>query len=121
MLPTNTIPENPFVSIQNKTVTINTHNKKYNLSIDNIQKIYLTKCKVGYWFTFLEEALFIHNPMFYNVNIETKDFCKISFKINPLERFFYIRMIYLVRHSSFNNVSKVTPLEKLYPMLSVVV
>lgn len=91
-----TFPNNPYIFLEKETVTITCGKQNHNIHLHNINKIHITKRKSGYWENFIGQLLHIPDTH-YNLNIETHDKRSIKIKINPLERFFCIRLVSMVR------------------------
>ena len=90
------IPKNPYVAIQKENVSISCNKHYYTLPFDCIRKIYLTKKKSGYWSGIIGQLLFIPETK-YTLHIVTSDLDEIKFTINAMQRFYFIRLISLVR------------------------
>ena len=90
------LPENPYVHVDTKDLIINCANRIYCIPLSNIKKMYLRK-NSEYWVDFLEQWLFVPNNL-YDLHIETKEGRGVCITINSLERFYFIRAIYHVKH-----------------------
>jgi len=106
------LPENPYVSVDNNNLIINCANKQYTVPVSNIKKMYLRK-NAEYWVDFLEQWLFVPNNL-YDLHIETKEGRGVCITINSLERFYFIRAIYHVKHSGVKTFAPRLPKES-YP------
>ncbi len=112
------MPQNPFASLQNEVIAIRCHNKELDIPVKAIRKIYLSKYKHGYFPSFISSMLEIPNTS-YNLHIELEENPAITLRINSFERFFFIRLIYLLRHSTPQGQLFAMPQQKIYPELSV--
>ena len=90
------IPKNPYVAIQRENVFISCSKQYHMLPFNCIRKIYLTKKKTGYWSGIIGQLLFVPETK-YTVHIITSDVDEIKFTINSMQRFYFIRLISLVR------------------------
>ena len=90
------IPKNPYVAIQRENVFISCSKQFHTLPFDCIRKIYLTKKKSGYWSGIIGQLLFVPETK-YVLHIVTSEVEEIKFTINPMQRYYFIRLIALVR------------------------
>lgn len=99
------IPKNPYVAIQKEKVFISCSKQYHTLPFSGIRKIYLSKKKSGYWSGIIGQLLFIPETK-YVLHIVTSDIEEIKFTINPMQRFYFIRLIALVRAKSVTSTAQ---------------
>ncbi len=90
------LANNPYVALDQDKVRIDCGTSHYYLSLRNIMRIHISKRKSGY-FQELMGQLLRTRTMHYNLNIETRDQGWIQIPINPLERFFCIQLVNVLR------------------------
>lgn len=95
-MPNTTFPNNPYILLDENKISINCGKDKYNLSLQTIKKIHITKCKSGYWKSLMGQLLHIPETH-YNLNIETHENGWLKIRINPVERFFCIKLVSIIR------------------------
>lgn len=111
------LPDNPYVSLQNEVVAIHCNRKEFKLPVGTIRKIYLSKWKSERW-TSLISQMFTAPGNLYTLHIQTQDNTEIDLKITSLERYYFIRLIYLIRHSrDRNKVSRHYPTAIKLPLV----
>lgn len=91
-----TLPDNPYVVLQQEVVSINCGKAHHDILLRNINKIHITKRKVGYWSAVVGQILFLPATS-YNLNIETTDKGCLKIKINSIQRFFCIQLVSIIR------------------------
>lgn len=91
-----TLPNNPYVLLQEHKVFIKIGKASHHISLKDITKIHITKRKSGYFENFVGELLHIPETH-YNLNIQTLDKGWLKIRINPLERFFCIKLVRALR------------------------
>jgi hypothetical protein len=91
-----TLPNNPYIFLEQNKVSINCGNENLNIDLDSINKIHITKRKSGYFENFMGQLLRIPETH-YNLNIQTRDKGWLKIRINPLERFFCIKLVSVLR------------------------
>lgn len=96
-----TIPQNPYVSIENDTIGIRTGNRKYRFPLEKIRKMYVSKRKSGQWSSLLNSLLFMPEAG-YNLCIQTRDGNETKIRISALQRYYFIRLISLIRNINAN-------------------
>lgn len=89
-------PNNPYIFLGENKVSINCGKTYHNIPLNSINKIHITKRKSGYWENMIGQLLHIQETQ-YNLNIETHDNGWLTIRINPLERFFCIRLVSVLR------------------------
>lgn len=104
MIDTSTLPENPYVSLDNETIGIRSGNKKYKFKLEKIRKMYVTKRKPGQFSSIFSSILFLREAG-YNVCIQTLDGSETKIKIGSLQRFYFIRLISMIRNINANQQS----------------
>ena len=97
MADTFTIPQNPYVSIENETIGIRSGSKKYRFPLDKIRKMYVSKRKSGQWSSLLNSLLFSAEAS-YNLCIQTRDGHETKIRISALQRYYFIRLISFIRN-----------------------
>ena len=96
---TNTLSDNPFVTVSDDAVDICYRNNNCHLPVDKIRKMYL-KRKTGYWSALANSLLFMPDKS-YKLHIRTDD-NEISFTVKPFERQHFIGLISWLRNSRNN-------------------
>ena len=91
-----TLPNNPYIFLEEDEVSIKVGTTNHNIPLKSINKIHITKRKSGYIENFVGQLLHIPETH-YNLNIETRDKGWLKIKINPLERFFCIKLVSVLR------------------------
>ncbi|MBF6609308.1 MAG: hypothetical protein ITG00_11335 [Flavobacterium sp.] len=102
-----TLPENPYVSIEDETIGIRSGSKKYKFPLEKIRKMYVSKRKSGQFEGLLGSLLDILPENRYNLCIQTRDGKETKIKINALERYYFIRLISFIRNINSNSRSTV--------------
>lgn len=90
------IPENPYVALHKDQVRIHCGNSHHNIAVKNIDRIHISKRKSGYLKSLMGQLLRTRE-MDYDLNIETRDQGLVQIRINPMERFFCIQLVSLLR------------------------
>lgn len=93
---TNTLLNNPYISIHNKTVDILYRKNSCSVPLDQIRKMYLSKRKLGSWSSIPGAELFLPDNS-YKLHIRT-DEKEISFTVKSFERQHFIGLISWVRN-----------------------
>jgi hypothetical protein len=101
MIDTAILPANPFATLKDDAVCITLHKKTYTIAIEKLQKIHIRKSQSDY-FNNLIGSLLDAKEMRYQLCIDTND-CEMRFQINALQRFYFIRLISLVRQRRNSN------------------
>lgn len=101
------LPSNPYVSITDKVVGINSGTKNYRFPIERIRKMYVSKRKSGQFSDFLGSLILLPRESSYNVYIETNDGNETTIRISSLQRYYFIRLIALIRRTKNADVAAV--------------
>ena len=91
------LPPNPYVSIKDQIVGITSGRKNYRFPLERILKMYVSKRKSGQITDFLGSLLLIPSENTYNLCIQTNDGKETKIRISSLERYYFIRLISLLR------------------------
>ncbi len=92
----NTLSDNPYVTINNDTVDICYRKNNCHLPVEKIKKMYL-KRKTGYWSGIYDSLPLLFVPeKSYRLHIST-DENEISFTVKSFERQYFIGLISWVR------------------------
>ncbi len=102
MSDTFTLPENPYVSIENETIGIRSGNKRYKFPLGKIRKMYVSKRKSGQLKDLLGSMLDFLPENRYNLCIQTRDGKETKIRISALERYYFIRLISFIRNINSN-------------------
>ncbi|HEX9981471.1 MAG TPA: hypothetical protein VGB50_13000 [Flavobacterium sp.] len=102
MIPKYAVPENPYVTLQNKVIKIRCDRQNINLAVDEVMNIYLKKRK-GSFFSALSGMGFFTEESSYNLHISTRDNKEIKVKVKAVERPFLIALISCVRNLKKEN------------------
>lgn len=97
MIDTAILPENPYALLKDDAVCITLQKKTYVISFEKLQKIHIRK-KNDYLHNVLGVLLEAKETR-YQLCVDTHDF-ELRFRINPLQRFYFIRLISLLRKRS---------------------
>lgn len=98
---TDLIQPNPFITVDNESVTLAFTKKKYNFNLADISKIYISKRRPGYIAALLDNLLSVHE-MRYTLNIQTPtELNKIQ--IDPLQRYYCLKLIHELRKHEGSN------------------
>lgn len=101
-----TIPQNPYVSIENETIGIRSGSKKYRFPLEKICKMYVSKRKSGQWSSLLHS--FFAPETSYNLCIQTRDGNETKIRISALQRYYFIRLISMIRNINNTNQNNAT-------------
>ena len=100
------LPTNPYVSISDEIIGITSGNKRYKFPLQKIMKMYVSKRKSRQMFDFLGSLLQLTHENTYNLCIQTDDGKETRIRISSLERYYFIRLISLIRKINNNtNIS----------------
>lgn len=86
----NQLPKNPYFSVTDETLTIHCHKKTVVLKIAEIKNMYLRK-NANYWHQIVGHLLAAPSNV-YDLHIETQS-GGVCITINPLERYYFIKLI----------------------------
>jgi hypothetical protein len=90
------IPQNPYFTVANGVVTVNCNKKTIPFNITDIKKMYLRK-NSSYWYQMIGQLLSAPSQR-YDLHIETES-QGICITINPIERYYFIKLINQLRES----------------------
>lgn len=97
------LPSNPYVSINDEIVGITSGNRKYRFPLQKIMKMYVSKRKSRQIFDFLGSLLNLAHENTYNLCIQTDDGKETRIRISSLERYYFIRLISMIRKTNVNS------------------
>ncbi len=97
------LPLNPYVSINDEIVGITSGNRKYRFPLQKIMKMYVSKRKSRQIFDFLGSLLHLTHENTYNLCIQTDDGKETRIRISSLERYYFIRLISMIRKTNVNS------------------
>ena len=105
MTDTFTLPQNPYVSIQNEIIGITSGRKSYKFPLQRIEKMHVSKRKSEQFSDILGSFLNLTPEFSYTLFIKTQDGKETKIKISSFERYYFIRLISLVRHLHKGNTN----------------
>lgn len=97
MISLTSIPENPYFTVSKDVITVNCHKKTLQVNTTDIEKMYLKK-NSSYWHQMIGQLLAAPSQL-YDLHIETKQGRGICITINPLERYYFIKLITQLREA----------------------
>lgn len=106
----NQLPKNPYFSATDETLTIHCHKKAIVLKVADINKMYLRK-NANYWHRLVGHLLAAPSNV-YDLHVETAS-GGVCVTINPLERYYFIKLIAQLRLERKTGVIK-QPLVRPY-------
>lgn len=87
-----------YFILNEEAVKISCGSQKYAFSRDEIKKIHISKKKPSYFSAIIGNLLSIPETGYY-LCVQTNDERDIKIPINPLQRYYFIRLISALRHS----------------------
>ena len=94
-----TLPQNPYIQIKRETVSIHCGKSHYDIPLEQIQKIHLTKHKSSGWSKFVGQLLDV-NEIHYNLNIVTLDKRCVQIRVDRFQRYFCLKLVNLFRNQN---------------------
>lgn len=90
------LPNNPYITLQEDRLCLHFGKTHHDIDLQNIGKIHISKRKSGRLEGFMSQLMRIPQTDYY-LNIETYDKGSFKITINPLQRFFCIRLLSILR------------------------
>ena len=84
------LPENPYFTLANDTLTVHCHKKTLRFGVADIQKMFIRK-NSNYWHQLVGHLLSAPSNV-YDLHIVTTE-GGVCLTINPLERYYFIKLI----------------------------
>ena len=79
MTVTTTLSDNPYCKVRNEVININYGNRNYQVPVEKVSKMYLSRKKRSY-LSFIPGVKFFTFDSTYNLFIKTRDFGQILFE-----------------------------------------